>query len=127
MLVLEPTVRAAGTLFGEPEQALALSLPAATAMVTPALMARTTAESSAEESEPPRLMLATAGFTWLLVTQSTPAMTPALLPDPSQPRTRTGKILARLATPCVVPPTVPATCVPCPAQSVVPLPSLMAV
>ena len=101
LLVVEPTVSAAPTREGEPLQALVFSLPAATAYVTPSLIEFTTAVSSAEEMPPPRLMLATAGepAPWLLVTQSTPAMTPELVPEPWQSRTRTGRIVTCLATP----------------------------
>ena len=55
--------------------------------------------SSAVETPPPRLMFATAGLTWFCVTQSTPAITPVVEPEPVQPRTRTGWIVASLATP----------------------------
>jgi hypothetical protein len=50
-------------------------------------------------AEPPRLMLATAGFLALAVTQSTPAITPAVVPEPLQSRTRTAYRLTFLATP----------------------------
>ena len=76
---------------------------------------------------PPRLMFATAGLTWFCVTQSTPAMTPAFEPEPEQLSTRTAWSVTCLATPYVVPPVVPATCVPWPLQSFVPLPSFTAV
>jgi hypothetical protein len=62
-------------------------------------------------------MFATAGFTWFAVTQSTPAITPLVVPLPLQSRTRTAYSVTLLATPHVVPPTVPATCVPWPLQS----------
>ena len=62
-------------------------------------------------------MLATAGATWLLETQSTPAITPELLPLPEQLRTRRACTVAFLATPYVVPAAVLATWVPCPLQS----------
>src|SRR3712207_4089577 len=94
-----------------------LPLPAATAMVTPLVIALATAASSVLLAPPPSDMLPTAGLTWLLATQSTPAITPAVVPLPAQSSTRTAIRLAALATPCVVPPTVPATCVPCPLQS----------
>ena len=61
---------------------------------------------------PPRLMFATAGRIALAVTQSTPATTEAVLPPPAQLRTRTATSLTSLATPCAVPPIVPATWVP---------------
>ena len=72
-------------------------------------------------------MFDTAGLTWFCVTQSTPAMTPLVAPEPSQPSTRTAWSVTCLATPYVVPPVVPATWVPWPWQSFVPWPSLMAV
>ena len=74
--------------------------------------------STAAEAVPPRLRLATAGFTWLARTQSTPVITPELVPEPSQPSTRTGWTTALSAMPYVAPAAVPATCVPCPLQSV---------
>ena len=52
---------------------------------------------------------------------------PLVLPEPLQSSTRTGTSCTPLATPQVVPPTVPDTWVPWPSQSVVPRPSLMAV
>ena len=61
---------------------------------------------------PPRLMLATAGLVRWVRTQSMPAMTPELVPPPLQSSTRTGTSPTRLATPQVLPPTVPATWVP---------------
>ena len=72
-------------------------------------------------------MLATAGLAALLATQSMPAMTPELVPEPAQSSTRTGTSVTAFATPYVEPPTVPATWVPWPLQSVVPRPSLIAV
>ena len=98
-LVEEPTVIAAAARAGETLQAFWLSLPAATATVTPALTMRLTASSVAVEAPPPRLMLATAGRGALRATQSMPAMTPELVPEPSQPRTRTGTRVTPLATP----------------------------
>ncbi len=56
-------------------------------------------------------MFATAGLTAFAVTQSTPAMTCDIGPDPLQPRTRTETMLTLLATPYVAPPRIPATCV----------------
>ena len=44
-------------------------------------------------------MFATAGDLWLAVTQSTPAMTPELSPDPPQPSTRTATSFTSFATP----------------------------
>src|SRR5213078_2058723 len=108
-------------------QALALLLPASTAYVTPPAMEFRTALSSAEDAPPPRLMFATAGATKLAVTQFTPAMTPEMVPEPWQSRTRTATSATPLATPEVAPPTMPDTCVPCPLQSSLPRPSLIAV
>ena len=82
VLVDEATVIAAGTLLGEPEQASVFELPAATAKVTPALIALLTAESNAAESPPPKLILATAGNTAFCATQSRPAITPEFEPEP---------------------------------------------
>ena len=69
-------------------------------------------------------MFATAGCPgwWCDVTQSMPAITPEKLPLPAQLSTLTAISLTPLATPYWEPPTVPATCVPCPLQSVL-LPS----
>src|SRR5207247_1867775 len=89
----------------------------------PELIELLTAVSSAELAEPPRLMLATDGGTWFEDTQSTPATTPEFVPEPWQLRTRTACSVTDLATPYVVPPVVPATCVPWPLQSFVPFPS----
>jgi hypothetical protein len=71
-------------------------------------------------------MLATAGLTWFARTQSTPAMTPELLPEPVQPSTRTGWTVALSAMPYVVPAAVPATWVPWPLQSVAEPPAVTA-
>ena len=72
-------------------------------------------------------MLATEGPDRFAVTQSTPAMTADIEPEPVHPSTRTGTSFTPLATPYLVPPTMPATWVPCPSQSSVPRPSLTAV
>src|SRR6188474_2791347 len=126
LLPLAPTVSAAATRAGELWQASAVALPAAIAYVTPAAIELTTARSRAFEMPPPRLMLATAGRTRFFVTHSTPAITPELVPVPVQPSTRTACSVTAFAMPCVEPPIVPATCVPCPLQSFVPWPSLTA-
>ena len=99
---------------GEELQAFVLSLPAASAYVTPSAIELRTAWSSDEATLPPRLMFATAGApaAWLAVTQSMPWMTPEIGPLPWQLSTRTATRLTPLATPYVDPPTVPATCVP---------------
>ena len=52
-----------------------------------------------------------------------PAITPEVDPLPEHDITRTGTSVVAFATPNVEPPRVPATCVPCPWQSVVPRPS----
>ena len=111
---------------GEELQAFVFSLPAASAYVTPSAIELRTAWSSDDETPPPRLMLATAGApaTWLPVTQSMPAITPEFEPLPAQSRTRTATRLTPLATPYAEPPTVPATCVPCPLQSSAAPPSI---
>ena len=64
-------------------------------------------------------MFATAGSpgSWSCVTQSMPATTCDVLPEPWQFRTRTATRFTCLATPYVEPPIVPATCVPWPWQS----------
>src|SRR5882724_7063685 len=82
VLVVEPTVMAFAARAGEELHAFALLLPAATAMGTPALARLLTAVSRAVETPPPRLMLATAGAMWLFLTQSTPATTPEVEPEP---------------------------------------------
>jgi hypothetical protein len=59
--VVEPVVIAFAARAGDELHAFALLFPAATAIVTPALLRLFTALSSAVEIPPPRLMLATAG------------------------------------------------------------------
>ena len=102
-----------------------LLFPAATTNTTPSVMPRATAALRAADEDPPRLMLATAGTPvwWSPIIQSIPAITPEVDPLPLHDMTRTGTSVTDFATPNVVPPTVPATCVPCPWQSVVPRPS----
>src|SRR5262245_1890652 len=84
------------------------------------------AVSRADDGGPPRLMFATAGCParWLPVTQFTPAMTCAYVPEPLQLSTRTAVRLTDFATPYVVPPIVPDTCVPWPLQSSADPPSI---
>jgi hypothetical protein len=94
--------------------------------VTPEAIDARTARSRAREADVPALTFATDGPSWLRVTQSTPAMTSAMLPLPSQPITRTGTSVAFLATPKVRPPASAATYVPWPLQSCVPRPSATA-
>jgi hypothetical protein len=85
----------------------------------PSAMDRLIACSCGSYRRPFRLMLATAGVpaAWSAVIQSMPAMTVPTEPRPSQSSTRTGTSSTFLATPKLAPPTVPATCVPCPRQS----------
>src|SRR5687768_5555973 len=109
LVVVEPTVMALAARAGDELHALALLLPAATAIVTFALCRLFTAVSRALEAPPPRLMFATAGAMWFRRTQSTPAITPELEPEPEQLSTRTPRGSELLATPNVEPPTVPAT------------------
>ena len=90
----------------------------------PEAMELATALSSAVLKPPPRLMLATAGRMALAVTQSMPWTMSVVVPLPAQLSTRTPTIRTPLATPYCDPPTVPATCVPCPWQSVESLSSL---
>src|SRR5262245_19674482 len=123
VLVVAPIVFAAATRAGEVVHASALELPAAIAYETPELIEVLTAVSSDVLAPPPRLMFATDGATWFEVTQSTPAITPEFVPEPWQLRTRTACKVTDLATPYVVPPVGPPTCVPWPLQSFVPFPS----
>ncbi len=114
LVSVAPTVSAFGVRAGDCEHAVVLLLPADTAYVTPDAIDAVTAASMASLADPPRLMLATAGDWWFAVTQSTPAMTPAQVPLPEQPSTRTECRKTSLATPHVSPPMVPATWVPWP-------------
>src|SRR5919198_5699255 len=124
VLSLALTVIASATRAGVKLQASALELPDAIAYVMPsAIELRTAVSRVALLPEAPRLMLATAGpLVWLLVAQSMPDATPVSVPEPWQLSTLTATSLTPLATPYELPPTVPATCVPCPLQSVL-LPS----
>ena len=99
LIVVAPTVMAVLTRAGEKPLASAFELPAAIAYVTPDPIELRTAVSSADETPPPRLMLATAGPMWCPVTQSTPAITPDVVPDPEQLSTRTAKRRTAFATP----------------------------
>jgi hypothetical protein len=78
-----------GALAGEYVQASDAALPAATTYVTPELIEFCIAVFNASEYEPLMLMFATAGSRRFAVTQSTPAMTPLVVPLPLQSRTRT--------------------------------------
>src|SRR5688500_2643737 len=86
-------------------------------MNTPELARLLTALFSAEEKPPPRDMFATAGLMRFTRTQSTPAMIAEYEPEPEQFNTRMPRSSAPLAMPYVLPPMVPATCVPWPLQS----------
>src|SRR6185503_16751554 len=99
------TVIALGSRAGDELIASRLSFPAATANGTPESTAAATAESSAADTPPPRLMLATqrSPLPQLFATWLTPAITPALLPDPLHASTRTGTSVAALAMPKPVP------------------------
>ena len=77
---MAPTVTAFGTPAGERLQAFNPELlPAAATYVTPEAIELFTARSIAAETGPPRLILATAGSIRLAVTQSTPAITVAVV------------------------------------------------
>ena len=112
LLVDDITLVTADALAGEKLQEFALEFPAATATKTPAFARLLTAAFTLVEKPPPSDMFATAGLMWFVRTQSTPAMIPLQVPEPEQFRTRTPRSNAPLATPYVLPPTVPATCVP---------------
>jgi hypothetical protein len=58
-----------------------------------------TAVSSVVLALPPRETLATESVTWWAVIQSTPTMSPEVVPEPSLPSTRTATTFAFLATP----------------------------
>ena len=116
-LVVEPTVIAPGVLAGLKLHASADELPAATTYVIPASIELSIASSKTEVVPPPKLKLATDKPVAFAVTQSTPAITPLRVPSPLQSRTRTETKSTFFAIPHWLPPTVPATCVPCPSQS----------
>jgi hypothetical protein len=99
--VVEPTVIAAAARAGDVVHASVLLLPAATTTATPLATSVATAESSDELTPPPRLMFATARCSTgrFFAIQSSPAITPEYVPEPSQPRTRTGTSAAAFAIP----------------------------
>jgi hypothetical protein len=103
LISVAPTVIAVGALAGEKVQASALLFPAAIAYTTPAATEFVTAWLSVVERLPPRLMLAADGTDlfafFCAVTQSMPAMTPAVLPEPEQSSTRTATSVTFFATP----------------------------
>ena len=94
-----PTVRAVGTRAGLDVHASVPWFPAAIEYVMPEAMELATAVSKAVDGAPPRLMLATAGFTAFAVTQFTPAITWSKEPFPVQSRTRTETSDTFFATP----------------------------
>src|SRR6185295_2184648 len=100
-LSLAATVMAPGTREGEKVQASQLAFPAATTYVNPAAIELVIASSRACVALPLRLILTTAGFIPWRVTQSTPAITPEVVPLPAQSSTRTPCRLTPLATPNV--------------------------
>jgi hypothetical protein len=77
VMLVAPTVTTPGVLPGESLHAFALALPAAIAYEIPAFIELVTASFNGWKNGPPRLILATAGFTACAVTQSMPAMTAA--------------------------------------------------
>src|SRR6185295_13032192 len=83
---LAATVSAAAARAGDCVHASTLSLPAATETVTPSSTSAVIAASRLLLVAPPRLRLATAGVpaAWSAAAQSSPAMTPDMLPDPLQ-------------------------------------------
>ena len=116
------TVSTRGSLAGLTVQASFDAFPAATTTVIPASTIARTPASSAGSIPPPRLRLATAGARPLrsCSTASIPLRISEVVPRPSQRNTLIGTIVTLLATPTLLPPMVPATCVPWPVQSVVP-------
>ena len=111
-----PTVITASILAGDLRQALSPSwslppFPAAATTVTPSSITRRTAASNEVLGGPPRLMLSTAGAPagcWPTI-QSSPAMMSKSYAAPAQSKTRIRTIVTALATPCVVPASVPVT------------------
>ena len=120
-MVLAATMSASPVaLAGDDAHASTFALPAAPTTTMPSPRARVMAESSAALVVPPRLRFITAGLVvWSAIAQSIPSTTPETVPDPWQSRTRTATRLTAGATPRVEPPTVPATWVPWPWQSMV--------
>src|SRR5688500_11924744 len=84
-----PTQVASATRCGEVFFGSVLLPPAATVYETPDAIDLRTASSSAAEALPPNDMFATAGLTAFFVTQSMPAITPAIVPLPLSPSTLT--------------------------------------
>ena len=112
-LVVAPTVIAEGARAGDLVHASLLSFPAATTTVIPLFVNLVTAASIVDDAPPPRDMFTTAcvlgfGFSGESI-HSIPAITCEYVPEPVQPRTLTGTIVAFLAIPYWVPAIVPAT------------------
>ncbi len=100
LLALAATVMAPGTLAGEELHAFVALFPAATTTVTPSLIKLLIAVSRVDEIPPPKLKFATALLVvWFLIAQLIPAITPELVPDQRQSKTRTGIKLTDFATP----------------------------
>src|SRR6266542_382608 len=109
---------AVSILRGSRSQESAPVLPAEVARKTPELIIARSDASSVESADQFHDVLATAGLTALAVTQSTPLMVADVRPPPLQFRILTACSRTSLAMPYVCDPTVPATCVPWPSQSV---------
>ena len=97
-------MQALGAEAGEKVEASVAELPAATARKMPASTMASAASLTAWQKPPPRDMFTTAplGQSRLgasVTTNSIPAMTPALVPEPSSPSTLTARRVVDLATP----------------------------
>src|SRR5687768_4813503 len=92
---------------GDVLHASTFSLPAAATTSAPAFINRTHASSIACVAGPPSDTFTTAGLRRFAAIQSSPAITPLIVPLPEQSITRTDTRLAPGATPYVAPPTVP--------------------
>ena len=100
--------------------ATATATPAATALSTAATIA-SPAQSDAAHAPPSDMEITTgvAGFASAhAIACSTPSTMTDVKPEPSSSSTLTPYTLAPAATPIVLPPTVPAQCVPWPSTSV---------
>jgi len=109
VLVVDPTEKARVARAGENPQASRLLLPAATITGTPALKSLVTALSTVVLAVAPSDILATAGLIWFAATQSIPAITPLVVPEPALSSTLTETRFTPFAIPKVFPPMVPAT------------------
>jgi hypothetical protein len=92
-------------------EAFTFSLPAATAKVTPALIALAT-RCRARGRPATEAHVGHGLRDVVAATQSTPAMTPELVPDPVQPAARTAWTTRLVGDAVRRPAAVPATCVP---------------